>query len=535
MQMIYNRLELMFSDSIAARMNFQRSKKSICLFCVYFRNIRLRGLRALKVILIVLLCCNCSVSCKKKEVLSFAPAGREPVIEPDYSGATIPYNIAPMNFIIKEPGKSFRITVKSENGSETEIKSAGGITKFPLKTWKKLVSENKGGKIEITVYARDGDNKVSEFAPICFYIAGESADPYLCYRLLYPGYESWSDMQIIQRSVSDFSEKIVIENQLLNDNCVNCHTFLNNDPGKFLVHVRGSLKGTYFVNYGRVDRRELRTGKMIANAVYPSWHPSGRYIAFSSNEIVQSFHMLPGKTTEVYDQSARLVLYDCRKDEITAVPDDDTVKYLETFPCWSPAGDFLYYCRTRQLTGSFDYRNIRYDLMRRPFDNSSGLFGKAEVIYDAQSKGKSVSFPSVSPDGNYLVFTLHDYGTFSIWHKEADLYLLDLLSGKVDSMSLNSSETESWHSWSSNGKWIVFSSKRGDGLTARPYLAYFGSPGNIGKPFVLPQEDPALYSRLDKTFNRPEFITGRITAGPRDFARASEKESVKARWNDTGK
>ena len=65
-------------------------------------------------------------------------------------------------------------------------------------------------------------------------------------------------------------------------------------------------------------------------------------------------------------------------------------------------------------------------------------------------------------------------------------------------MSLNSDETESYHSWSSNGKWLVFSSKRGDGLTARPYFAYFGSPDNVGKPFVLPQKDPTLYKEWRK-------------------------------------
>jgi hypothetical protein len=97
-------------------------------------------------------------------------------------------------------------------------------------------------------------------------------------------------------------------------------------------------------------------------------------------------------------------------------------------------------------------------------------------------------------------------------------------------MSLNSDESESHHAWSSNGRWIVFSSKRGDGLTARPFLAYFGADGHTGKPFVLPQKDPTLYLKLDKTFNRPEFVKGKIKVGPRDFYRASGKDPVKAIW-----
>ena len=470
--------------------------------------------------------------CERARDASITYIENEPVIEPDYSGVTVPYNIAPMNFFIKEEGEGIRITIKSVNGSETEIKLKDKIAKFPAKSWKKLLNENKGGKIEITVITCDKENKIKEYAPFCIYVANEPIDQYLCYRLLFPGYESWSEMQIIQRSLENFKENSVIENQMLEDNCVNCHTFLKNDPAKFLIHVRGSLKGTYFVNGKHVTRKILRTGKMIANAVYPAWHPSGRYIVFSSNEVAQAFHLIHDKRIEVYDQSALLVNYDCERDEISAVEENDTLKYMETFPCWSPDGDWLYYCRTKQISRNFDYRNVRYDLIRRSFDNLTGSFGKDEVVFNAHEKGKSVSFPNISPDGNYLIFTVHNYGTFPIWHKEADLYLLDLNNEKIDSMSLNSREAESYHSWSSNGKWLVFSSKRGDGLTARLYFAYFGSPGNIGKPFVLPQKDPTLYDRLGKTFNRPEFITGRITAGSRDFARASKNEPVKAIWID---
>jgi hypothetical protein len=107
---------------------------------------------------------------------------------------------------------------------------------------------------------------------------------------------------------------------------------------------------------------------------------------------------------------------------------------------------------------------------------------------------------------------------------------VNLENMEVNGMSLNSNETESWHSWSSNGKWIVFSSKRIDGLTARPYFAYLMSPDSVGKPFVLPQKDPTLYRRMEKTFNRPEFVTGKIKTGPRDFMKASKQDPLKAKW-----
>jgi WD40 repeat protein len=468
--------------------------------------------------------------CSGRNFNNPSPAGREPVIEPDYSGVTVPPNIAPMNFLILEKGESFRIIVKGSAGAGIELKSSDGTVCIPLKSWSTLLRGNAGKKIDVEIISSDKGNSVTKYSPFIINVAKEPIDPFLCYRLLYPGYRSWVDMKIVQRSLEDFNESSLFENQMMDNNCVNCHSFNHNSPDKFLIHVRGSKGGTYFFDGKKLTRTALKTTEMPANAVYPAWHPSGRYVAFSSNKTIQSFHMRPEKNIDVYDLFSSLVIYDLEKNEMFACPEKDTVKYMETFPCWSADGNYLYYCRTYQVKEGFDLQQVRYNLVRKQFDQVTGVFGDAEMVFDAMAVNKSVSLPVISPDGKYLVFTLHDYGTFSIWHKEADLYILDLQDGKASRMKLNSDSTESYHSWSTNGKWLVFSSKRGDGLTARPYFSYFISPDSTGKPFVLPQKDPSLYRRLEKTFNRPEFVTGRIRPGTRDFARASEEPPVKPLW-----
>jgi len=474
-----------------------------------------------------------SSGCHRNHNSSSLDAGREPLIEPDYSGVTVPHNIAPMNFSILEEGVHFTIRCISSSGQQSFIlKSRDGRVRLPQKKWRALLSDNRGKVIKFEVSKKLENGERVKYDPVYMHISDESIDPYLCYRMLYPGYESWSGMKIIQRSLEDFSESSIFENQLLEGNCMNCHTFLNQNPEEFLIHVRGSLYGTYFVDGKAITRRDLRTENMIANAVYPAWHPDGRYVVFSSNEVLQVIHMIPGKRNEFYDQSSKLVIFDSDLNTMKEIGKNDSIKYMGTFPCWSPDGKYLYYCRTKQFEGAFDLAKQKYDLARRSFDPSSGLFGNVEIVLDAQKTGKSISLPNISPEGNYLVFVMHDYGTSPIWHKDADLYMLELNGGRFDIMDLNSTEVESYHTWSSNGKWIVFSSKRGDGITARPYFAYFGSPDEVGKPFVLPQKDPTLYKRLDLSFNRPEFVTGKINVGPRDFAAASRKDPVHANWSD---
>lgn len=475
--------------------------------------------------LAVILTSGCNPSDK-----DITDVGREPLIEPDYSGVTIPRNIAPLNFKIREEGTDFKVVFNSGNGSRLTLSTDNGIVRIPRRSWRKLLAGNNEGRITIGIISENRKKVRTKFAPFDIFVVEDPIDPWISYRLLYPGYEAYSQISIKQRSTETFRERSLVENQLLKTNCVNCHSLCANDPDKFLVHVRGSVGGTYFVDGNKVIRRDLKASEMKYGAVYPAWHPGGRFVAFSSNSIVQSFHASQEYNIEVTDLASSLVIYDSEKNLMSPVREDDSVSYMETFPEWSPDGRYLYYCRAKQTVDTSDFRNIKYDLVRRSFDESSLSFGKAEIVFDALSVDKSVSFPRISPDSRYLIFTLHNYGNFSIWHKEADLYLLDIKTGKTGRMDINSDMAESYHSWSSNGKWIVFSSKRGDGLTTRLYFSHFDQDGVTGKPFVLPQKDPDLYRRMIKTFNRPEFVKGKIRTGPRDFERASEKEAEKTGW-----
>jgi hypothetical protein len=479
----------------------------------------------------MIFCISCNTEIRYK-ILS---TERKPEIKPDYSEVTIPPNIAPMNFRINENGNYFRIIATSgAGGIQFKLKSTDGIVRFPEKTWKKLLKDSRGDTIKILISLYKNDEKVQEqFDPVYMYVSDEPIDPYLAYRMIYPGYYSWSHIKIMQRSIESFSEESLIENQILDMNCVNCHSFNNHNPGKFLVHIRGSEGGTYFVEDGKITRRDLKIDAMPGGATYPSWHPNGRFVAFSSNQVRQQFYSHPSKTIEVFDLVSSLILFDSKNNDILLIRDSDTTRYLKTFPSWSTDGKYLYFCRAPEGKSTSnmsldEIKSTKYDLVRIPFDPETRSFGETEIVFKASEQGKSVSFPRVSPDGKYLVFTMDDFGTFPIWHKEADLWLLDLQSGDYKKMDLNSNETESYHTWSSNGKWLVFSSRRLDGRSTRPFFAYIGSWEHSGKPFVLPQKDPGRYDALLESLSIPEFVSGRIKVTPRDFASGAKHTSIKA-------
>lgn len=460
-------------------------------------------------------------------------AGRLPSTEPDYAGTTIPYNIAPLNFKINEEGIAFFVRLSSPNTPSIEIRSRKGIIEIPEKKWKHILAENKDSELNVEVFVKDKENTWTKFNNIVIKISSDPADPFITYRLLYPGYESWKEIYIKQRDITSFSERSIIENSLVDENCLNCHSYNNTGKSdKFMFHMRGSMGGTYFLEENDFKKVNLKTKEMKNGAVYPRWHPSGKFIAFSSNKIVQQFHSSLNKKVEVSDLESSLVLYDLEKNEIMNIDLPEKDKYMDTYPEWSPDGKYLYFCRAQQVSEVFAYDSVRYDLYRVPFDETTRKTGPSELIFNASSIGKSVSFPRISPDGRCLVLTLHNYGCFPIWHKEADLLSIDLKTMKSSVMNLNSDCTDSYHSWSSNSRWLVFSSKRLDGQTARFFISHIDENGDAGKPFILPQKDPLFYTRFLKSFNLPEFSTLKISINPGKIRKAAQGSAVQAKWRE---
>jgi len=469
--------------------------------------------------------------CTSKPHGNLTEINNMPSIDPDYTGVTIPYNIAPLNFKITEDGTSFFARFSAGSKTAIEAGSKDGIISIPEGKWKKMLKENKGDEFNIEVYVKDKNKGWSKFKTITNKIAPEPVDPYITYRLLYPGYESWTAIFIKQRSLESFGERSIIENSLVDENCLNCHSYNNNSKSdNFLFHMRGSMGGTYFYTGGGFRKVNLKAKEMKNGAVYPRWHPSGKFVAFSSNKIVQQFHSALSKKVEVSDLESSLVLYDIDRNEIMDIDLPYKEQSMDTYPEWSPDGKYLYFCRAPKVGEVFKYDSVRYNLCRVPFDPAIRKTGSVELIFDASALNKSVSFPRISPDGKFLMLTLHNYGCFPIWHKEADLLSINLQTLQPSKMALNSDFTDSYHSWSSNSRWLVFSSKRIDGLTARFFISYIDEKGNSAKPFILPQKDPEFYQRFLKSFNLPEFSTLEVRVNPGRIRRSAEGEALQVKW-----
>ena len=446
---------------------------------------------------------------------------RQPSITPDYAGIVVPPNLAPLNFVIREPGRRFQATIRSVAGKAIEVVSGTGEIVIPPKRWRDLLAHNAGRELYVDVCAKTQAGTWDRYETIVNTIAAEKIDPYLVYRYMTPSSYAGKPLRICQRNLESFEEQIVLDARSFGDGCVHCHSFIGNSPDQILIGMRHMTlpSATLYGHEGRVDKIGAKFG-------YTAWHPSGRIVAYSVNDVRQFFHNAQAEIHDVIDLDSAIFYYDVAAAKVKKTPALADKKQLETYPAWTPDGKFLYFCSAPLLWASTEtppppcYREVKYDLLRLSYDVETDRWGAVEMVLRAVDTGRSILLPRVSPDGRFLLFCMAEYGCFPIFQPTSDLYLMDLQTGAYRKAPINSEHADAWHSWSSNSRWIAFSSKSQGGVFTRTFLSHVDADGQVSKPFVLPQRAPCFYDSCYCVYNMPELVTGPVPVDTKALVRA---------------
>ena len=477
-------------------------------------------------------------ACGPSVPASYTETSRLAAVSPDNAGAAVPPNIAPLTFRIEEEGSDFVTHWHSKGG---ELIVSGKEVCPDVNAWHKLLDSSRGDSLFADIYVKTDAGWI-RYAPIGLYVAEEPIDPYITYRLIRPSYVTYEELTINERSLESFDERVVYENMRFEDSdkgqCINCHMPHDwNRNGQSQFHVRQALGGTILIDGDKATKVNLKTDSTLSAGVYPAWHPTLNLIAYSVNETGQVFHTLDPQKVEVIDYASDLILYDIDANTVQSI--DRTSSDFESFPTWSPDGRTLYYIsahytpRGTDIDADLDsnYDQLHYNIYARDFDLSTRRFGPRRIIFDAESEGKSASIPRVSPDGQYLLFTLADYGQFHIWHKSAELVALPTHTREVSEVATPLALGHaSYHSWSSNGRWILFSSRRDDGNYTRLYISYFDSEGRAHKPFRMPQASTDADDLLLRSYNAAEFLVQPVQISHKQLSAVVRGDATPARY-----
>ena len=281
--------------------------------------------------------------------------------------------------------------------------------------------------------------------------------------------------------------------------CANCHSFSRDDStfgmnvdwlaydGSFTINRLGPrmvINGRSTVSFARASRRGDGRTAAFLNGI----SPDGRYVATSVND---ASVVIPGGPKDLtfsfsafFTYRGTLVIHDRKERTFAPLPGADDPTFAHTNPVWSPDGSYLVFARARALripeaeaSGKPLYREraiiervlkeeggFRYDLLRIPFNNGRG--GTARPLAGASGNGMSNYFPRISPDGKWIVFVRAK--NFNLLQPDSRLFIIPAAGGEARLMTCNTRRFNSWHSFSPNGKWMVFASK-----ARRPHTELF--------------------------------------------------------------
>ena len=439
------------------------------------------------------------------------------VIYPDYKEVTIPANIAPLNF--RYAMKDIRGAKTTFTLGERSVTLKGTEVEWRLGAWKAFLADAAGQTVTVSAEAVVDGQPVSD--RWSFYVSEDAVDGWLTYRLIEPAYQMFNEVSIMERCVENFDETTICDHTVTDNSCMNCHVHGQQRGDYSLYYIRGPKGGSILNKDGKLRKLTLNAPGMLSGTVYGELHPSGRFGVFSTNIILPSFHAMPGGRMEVYDSASDLTVADFDNNVMINLPHVAQSEKWETFPCFSADGKSVYWCVADSLLVPDDLAQVRYDLVRADFDTSNGhISTQVDTVWSAQAHQASACHPKASPDGRWLLFTVADYGTFPLFHTESTLNLMDLETGEVRPLDeIKGNKSDTYHSWSSNSRWFVFASKRGDGTYGKPYFCHLDADGRTTKPFVLPQKSSRFYLYNLKSFNIPDLGSSSTGMTIRDAAR----------------
>lgn len=456
-----------------------------------------------------------------------------PAIYPDYIGVTIPAGIAPLNFnFADETIDCMDVIVKGGKGGELHVN--GEWADFDIDDWHALTEQNQGDKLTVTV-CTEKDGLWTQYKGFDIFVSEVRLDDWgLTYRRIKPGYEVGGDIGIYQRSLSSYNEYAILTETVVPGRCFNCHTANRTNPNRLTMQMRGEGGGTMIQKDGHQTWVETKTDSTKAAGSYSYWHPQGDYVALAVNSVHQAFFTGTGQRIEVYHTFSNVEVLDTRTNELILSPllqTDD----LEIFPAFSHDGKWIYYSTSKPCRVPAEYENVKCSLCRIAFDAEKGAFGETvDTLLNGPATDKSYVLARPSYDGRWLMYCVSSRGNFPVSQNDADFWLMDLKTGESRELKeLNTPQSESYHNWSENSCWIVFSSKREDGMYTKLYLASIDEQGKVSKPFLLPQRNPRkFYQEMMDAYNCPDFTKTKVELDAHEAYRQvfeNKREHVKIR------
>ena len=390
--------------------------------------------------------------------------------------------------------------------------------RIPDDVWEVIKSEKPHTRMSLRIkgvkhsgmWSKEKRDKIHASQVVTFSISQDEADNAIVYRMVSPPFINKKTPDMFVRDIRKKRDQLFLSAR--QQYCINCHTFSSKagDKGKLGLQIRylGQKPQKNYVYFAFYDI-EKETGHKailpweIQMTTFMGWSPDGTKLAFSANQALATLSPIVYETQFATQTTSDIAVYDTTTQEVFLLPGACEDDILEMYPFWTPDSKSIVFSWDKSGKHPTE---TRFNISIIPYNNGKG--GKPRTIRAVNDNGMSNYYPRFSPDGRWFSFVRSKYG--SLIKASSDIYIMDAkpilegdLGGKATRLECNTKYTaDSWRSWSSNSKWMVFASKRDDGIFARLYMTHIDDDGHASEAVRLPIENP----RTRSSFNIPEFV-----------------------------
>jgi len=433
----------------------------------------------------------------------------------------------------KKGANSWEITVNVLGKKELIKKTSSDNQWKPSKEeWDLMKKKSQFRNIELLVRRKQNDQPDnSEIGKLKIKISTDEVAAPIVYRQI-PLPFSYAEANIDKTSYSiiDMTSPEPFYNVLGSFKvCGNCHSFsadgnsialdfdaVSRDKGGYFI--ANVIPETQFNRNNYISWSKMTNRNTFGLLSRISWN--GRYVATTVKDRVVS-KKVDGLQSLPYSQlffpvNGVIAIYDTLTKEVKELPGANDPNFVQSNAVWTPDDKYIIFARAKALPfpkneKTYDCfvrdetlinnylqekEELKFDLYIVPFNEGKG--GEAKPIKGASGNGKSNYFPTVSPDGKWLVFC--QASNFMMLRPDSRLYILPIEGGKAKKLECNFQDMNSWHAWSPNGKWLVYVSKALDIYTDM-YLTHIDEKGNASTPVLIENA-----KRQNCAINYPEFI-----------------------------
>lgn len=453
-----------------------------------------------------------------------------------WNQAVFPADIAPPVVTWEDPDKESREWHVSVSVNDAEltgnIKTTSREWSPSPAEWQKMVEQSRGKKMIIKV--RGADKRVLSADSVGIIISEDEVEAPIFYRAVpLPFKFARENLKKVSWHLGSVSQSTkphaVLDNIPV---CANCHSFTPDGATLAMDVDARDEKGAYAITSMKEDI--LLSEDSIINwedynkgaftyGLLSRISPDGRYVVST----LRDCEIFTDRNDMEYSQlffpfKGILVVYDRIKKTFTELEGANDTMLVQSNPCWSPDGKFIYFTRAKAkhyeesgihsgssptLEDSPRYRKfeksyldrdslIKFNIYKIPFNQGKG--GKAIPVPGASHNGFSNYFPKISPDGKWMVFCRAE--SFMLLQKDSKLFIMPAEGGEPHLMSCNTDNMNSWHSWSPNSKWLVFATKALSPYT-QLFLTHVDDNGMDAPPVYLHN-----FSFKEHANNIPEFV-----------------------------